>query len=139
MNTTQKRNPSIDVDYPFDSEKLTFENYEFTDNVSFKTKLCENQVNKPELKTERQIVTNIQSVVPISENVQISCDQCDKSFMSRGSLRTHISFKHDGIDYPCSKCNYKATTKGLIRVHIRAVHEGIRFPCSKCEFTATFK
>ena len=68
--------------------------------------------------------------------VLYSCEQCDKTFQLRNSLKRHVKRNHKGIDYKmfsCNKCDFKTQlSKRLVR-HMQHIHEGFKYSCNQCE------
>ena len=50
------------------------------------------------------------------------CYQCSKTFVSRGSLNTHLRTHEGGRMYQCGDCQMMFTTAGSVRRHM-AVHQ----------------
>ena len=54
-----------------------------------------------------------------------NCEQCDKIFRAKTSLKKHIESIHDKIKYDCDQCEFQAKRKEYLHKHMRYVHEGI--------------
>lgn len=81
--------------------------------------------NKPDIKPE-----------PISPEHKYSCDQCDKSFMSKQSYEVHVKAIHEGQKpFQCDKCDktfaYQASLKGHMTSHEQKIDKG--YPCDLCD------
>ena len=65
----------------------------------------------------------------------VTCDICQKTYMSEKTLETHKRLVHEKIrDYVCEICAKSFQTPAYLKHHIAAVHDGIRkFKCKLCE------
>ncbi|XP_064096792.1 zinc finger protein 816-like isoform X2 [Macrobrachium nipponense] len=61
---------------------------------------------------------------------RFSCDQCDKQFTSKSSIRYHMKL-HEGKTYACEKCARVFSHPGTLRNH-QLIHEEKKFICDKC-------
>lgn len=61
-------------------------------------------------------------------------DKCDKKFLRKSHLNSHIKSKHLNIKHSCDGCEAQFTTSGALKMHMRIVHKGIKddFSCSYC-------
>ena len=75
----------------------------------------------------------------VANNCRFECDQCDKTYLDRHSLKKHIQSAHEGLRYPCDLCDYQATKMNHLKVHIQSVHEAVKFVCEHCEHNFTQK
>ena len=68
------------------------------------------------------------------------CDQCDKSYEVKSSLKVHIKTVHEGKrDHKCKECDKSYTQKATLDAHISAIHTQIKQQCPKCEMSFTTK
>ena len=58
------------------------------------------------------------------------CPDCESGFRSKGSLKTHQQYKHEGVTYSCNICHYKASHKSNLRKHKKSKHEGVTYSCN---------
>ena len=65
----------------------------------------------------------------------LSCDKCDKTFSSQGSLTRHVNFVHESKSFECDRdqCDKKYKMKDMLRRHQKAVHDGSQHACDKCD------
>ena len=70
-------------------------------------------------------------------NVKFPCDQCESHFTEKWILNKHILSKHKGMKYPCNQCDYQASRISCLTIHIQSKHEGVRYACDQCEYQAT--
>ena len=68
-----------------------------------------------------------------------ACNQCKKSFKTKGELTIHIQSLHMGVRYPCNQCDYEAKDKSRLKIHTQSVHEGIKYECYLCGYQFTLK
>ena len=69
-----------------------------------------------------------------SENPELNCDQCNKSFLDYESYCNHYKRVHnEKKSFKCSLCDNKFTTKRSVYSHIQSVHSGVReHKCDLC-------
>ena len=76
------------------------------------------------------------------ETTQVfQCDDCGKSFLTKGRLRRH-KYIHGDFRHRCSYCNKGFHLKDNMNKHIEIVHEktqGKRFKCPHCDKKFTVK
>ena len=60
------------------------------------------------------------------------CDQCDKTFKTKESLRLHVKSVHEGVVFKCTKCDRSYGNLDNLKRHIGGVHDGIIFKCDIC-------
>ena len=70
----------------------------------------------------------------VSENNKYVCEQCPKTYSSRGALHSHKKSAHEGVMYPCDTCDYQATQKRDLTRHIQSKHECIEYACDQCDY-----
>ena len=65
----------------------------------------------------------------------LSCDKCDKTYSSQGSLTRHANFVHESKSFECDRdqCDKKYKMKDMLRRHQKAVHDGSQHACDKCD------
>ena len=67
------------------------------------------------------------------------CDQCDKAFFTRPSLKQHTKRVHDTIrvkDKFCSQCSYSTYSNYNLKLHVTSVHQGnilVKQACPHCD------
>ena len=75
----------------------------------------------------------------VSENNKYVCEQCPKTYSSRGALHSHKKSAHEGVMYPCDKCDYQATQKCDLTRHIKSKHEGVKYACDQCDYQTGYQ
>ena len=73
------------------------------------------------------------------KSVVFECDQCDYKASCSGTLKFHITAKHDKAEFNCDLCDKKYSYSSRLKQHKRSVHEGTRFSCDSCNFEAAYK
>ena len=68
-----------------------------------------------------------------SENNNISCNICNKSFKLGFQLTRHRERKHLDIKFECEFCNHEFNSKHDMQRHVNDTHTGIIRKCSWCE------
>ena len=63
----------------------------------------------------------------VRENGKFNCDQCDKTFASRGSLYYHRKFGHQGFRYVCDHCDKQFTMQDNLKRHIESKHVKVKY------------
>ena len=67
------------------------------------------------------------------------CDQCDKTFFTRPSLKQHIKRVHNTIrvkDKFCPECSYSTYSNYNLKLHMTSVHQGnilVKQACPHCD------
>ena len=64
------------------------------------------------------------------------CDQCDKEFATKATLRIHKNHLHEtggNSAYPCHLCDKIMKAERLLKLHLQRHTEC--FPCNECENT----
>ena len=82
---------------------------------------------KQEMKPEAEKAANSsKEVKPMTKPRIVTgnvCQICEKSFSSKGNMKTHVKTVHDMIrDWQCDKCPYAASNKGNLKIHKRRMH-----------------
>ena len=69
------------------------------------------------------------------------CDLCDKSYVSKHSLTSHVSRIHEGKKpFKCDICDANFTQKPNLKQHIESDNEGKKpFKCDMCDTSFVFK
>ena len=49
----------------------------------------------------------------------IQCENCDKTFSTRGSMLRHKGYAHEGVRFACNQCDHNASTAGNLKAHQR--------------------
>ena len=119
----EKNDEQDDEPRPSDPKILTNEVEEET-TVS-------DQREEPALQERRRGVVNVSSI--------FECEQCHKTYNSRGALYNHKKSVHEGVKYACLQCDYQATEKSYLIIHIQSKHEGIKYACGQCDHQASQK
>jgi len=65
-----------------------------------------------------------------------NCNQCDKKFSQKSSLKKHIQTVHEKLKpYACDQCDLKFGEKCSLNRHIKGVHEKLKpFSCNQCDY-----
>ena len=70
-------------------------------------------------------LSSIQSKIDMAKEGSWKCEQCLKTFSSKGSLNVHISGVHDKIrGHVCDTCGKGFSQSSHLRVHKISVHSG---------------
>ncbi len=69
------------------------------------------------------------------------CEECDRKFVSKLSLRTHVKMCHKKeYEFFCDLCDYKAFGKLRMETHKNAIHRHVKpHKCAKCDFATASK
>ncbi len=55
---------------------------------------------------------------------RVSCDQCEQTFCSNHSLKTHIRTVHENIkDFSCNVCSMEFSTVSGVKRHLLTHHD----------------
>ena len=80
-----------------------------------------------------QSLKNHNNVVHRSkETLDHTCEQCDKSFITKHYLYKHIRSVHSEQQFSCDQCSYIGKTKAYLSRHVNETHKSERFDCSVC-------
>ncbi len=61
------------------------------------------------------------------------CDDCDKEYKYKDGLRQHIDFKHSRIEsLQCVKCDKHFVNKLSLNTHVRQAHPSKLHSCPFC-------
>ncbi|CAH2064827.1 unnamed protein product, partial [Iphiclides podalirius] len=61
------------------------------------------------------------------------CDQCDKSFRDRASLRTHLFIHKGEKEYGCPRCEKRFMFKKAMQIHLVTHEESAQVYCYECD------
>ena len=68
------------------------------------------------------------------QNVTFDCDECNKSYTSKSTLKAHNKSQHEGVPaHKCDECNYRWNS-GSLTEHKRIYHDKIKLKCEKCTY-----
>ena len=68
------------------------------------------------------------------------CDVCNKKFVHKTNLETHINVDHKNTqDFKCDQCPSQFGSKVLLNRHIQRVHFSGKYKCDICNKEMTFK
>ena len=67
------------------------------------------------------------------ENLKFGCDECHKTYSSRGGLHVHKQSVHNGVEFPCDQCDFRALYPSDLTRHIQSRHEGVKYACDQCD------
>ena len=76
---------------------------------------------------------------PANVNCKFECEQCHKTYSSKGALHKHKQAVHEGIKYVCDQCDYQAKKKENLTLHIQSKHQGFKYYCDQCDYIASRK
>jgi len=66
--------------------------------------------------------------------VQVKCEKCNKEFLNKSTLKTHLNKSHSERSFFCQECGKVFKTKGNLKNHLE-YHKGPdswKFQCSTC-------
>ena len=70
----------------------------------------------------------------IDETKNHKCTFCDKAFISRVALKSHIESEHDGLNkHKCKVCNKIFEKVAYLHNHVKFVHESTKGKCKYCD------
>ena len=78
------------------------------------------------------LVTNINQVLPSSENVLFRCRKCGMEFEEKERLIEHAGDKHGDFMFSCDRCNAIFWDKPRLNTHMLK-HEDPKVKCQQCE------
>ena len=61
----------------------------------------------------------------------LTCDQCNKEFSSRGSLNQHLQLHTGQFRHHCLICRKGFNSTSHYKLHVRS-HEGVKYHCDYC-------
>lgn len=64
----------------------------------------------------------------------IPCPHCNKKFITRKSMRSHIVKCHKPKDYHCSVCSYSSAVKSKVHEHMRVIHTHKHYKPYQCPY-----
>jgi len=77
-----------------------------------------------------------------AERIRMNCDQCEKSFTRKETLKKHVKIVHLQIkNKACVYCDYRTHSKFNLDLHVNKMHLGIQIEkqtCKHCE-KSTYK
>ena len=109
--------------------------YSSTNDQDTSTELLEEQTVISDIKN-KQVPQERQRYLA-NVNTKFECDQCDKTYSSKGGLYMHKQSVHQGVKYACDQCDLQYTQKGDLIRHIQLKHEGVKYACDQCDYKAT--
>ena len=67
--------------------------------------------------------------------IKFTCDDCQKTYSTRQSLKRHMSDVHKGLKpFKCTSCDSKFANGQGLKNHIAAIHGGKKpYQCQKCD------
>ena len=69
------------------------------------------------------------------QNVTFDCDECDKSYTSKSTLKAHNKSQHEGVPaHKYDDCNYTCNNTGNLTEHKRTYHDKVKLKCEKCTY-----
>ena len=75
----------------------------------------------------------------VHDRVKYVCDQCEQRFARQDSLTKHIQSVHEGVKYACKQCDQLFKQQYNLTIHIQSIHKRIKYDCNYCEYQATEK
>ena len=90
--------------------------------------------SEPRKNPDERLAEDEYEKINNSENPELNCDLCNKSFLDYESYCNHYKRVHnEKKSFKCSLCDNKFTTKRSIYSHIQSVHSGVReHKCDLC-------
>ena len=125
------------------SENLTLSE---TENNSLNPR--ENRIDYPtnteSLKENEKPISTL-GVIEIAtfeqKNTKYICTLCNKAFVTKSSLKTHIESVHEGKrPHKCNKCELRLVKISHLNSHLESVHEKNKpFKCEICDYSCSQK
>ena len=103
-----------------------------------KFKAVMDQCTDVDIKEIKEWDTNSSKTIS-TQTANQQCNECDATYESYQSLKTHKESKHEGIRYSCDECDSVFAQPSNLRTHKKNKHRGITYPCNQCDFQATQK
>jgi len=84
---------------------------------------------------------NRSSAVVFAQSKMFKCThpECNKAFIKKSHLTTHIESVHQQIRHKCQTCHKAFTRESTLTAHIKSAHQGVRFECPQCDKIFTVK
>lgn len=85
-------------------------------------------------------ILNLSFAVVHSENQQLPCYICNKTFKNERYLKIHLKTHTDQRTFYCTHCSKQFTSKGNLMVHMVGYHSGTKsFKCKYCPMAFKFR
>ena len=98
-------------------------------NKAYNCHICEKVYQIPALLANH-ITTEHEGV----QKPNLSCSQCNNTFVNESNLRDHIDIVHQGIKkFKCGLCNQTFGYKSHLNDHLMSHAGNKRFKCNQCE------
>ena len=103
-------------------------NESFRSNLTFVRHIKNNHEHESDIEVENQIK-------------KFLCLKCDKEYVCKSSILTHIEKVHTGSAIKCNQCDYQTTRQETLNLHIQYEHEGRewKYKCEKCVYKFKLK
>lgn len=123
------RRSKNDIKAANDSEKFYLKACKFLPPKMFKQKMnCE--ICKLEILSDHVLQVHMYKVHKIGD-LPFKCSLCDRSFVGRPGLTTHVERVHIGKTLKCNYCEKTFAVKSDLRLHVR-IHTGNNILCELC-------
>ncbi|XP_031621561.1 zinc finger protein 425-like [Contarinia nasturtii] len=67
-------------------------------------------------------------------DAKYTCELCNKDFVTKWGIKTHMLQHTKKFDYVCDQCGWKFKTKGNLKGHMETTHTDEKpFACKQCE------
>ena len=67
------------------------------------------------------------------------CSQCDKTYIWKSDLKSHVKAVHEGVKFKCKECDHESPYSSGVREHWNRKHRNEKLKCKECNFETTVK
>ena len=138
----ETRNIKSEIEDPFyitDSREfveVNMESYDdgINDSENFENRIESNDTIKKEDNISTEIIQELQDQ-DVNETKPYNCKKCDKSFIRKDSLNSHMKVIHEGFKkHRCGQCEMTFGYYNELKKHAERDHKGVKpFKCDKCD------